>query len=154
MCEAAAAADGKAIVLTGGGDRGKPRSAAGAQAASTEDTGEQVDQFGCTTHEAAELDAFRRVLLDGRVSPEEAVWQWCAGDAADIDPDRLRKMWDMFVDAAGRCVNAGHQATFLHIVTVLLDVCCPSMPPCRGPAGEQHWAMRFHTLPSCMLLCL
>ena len=32
---------------------------------------EEVDSFGCTVQEAAELDAFRRVLLDGRVSPEE-----------------------------------------------------------------------------------
>lgn len=90
---------------------------------------EEVDRFGCTPHETAELDAFRRVLLDGRVSPEEAVWQWCAGDAPDIDPERLRKMWDMMVDAASRCLVKEHQATFLNIISVLLEVCLCS-PAC------------------------
>lgn len=72
--------------------------------------------------EAAELDAFRRVLLEGRVSPEEAVWQWCS-DEDDIKPEQLRKMWDFMVDAASQCRLSDKQGTFLNIVSVLLEVC-------------------------------
>jgi hypothetical protein len=72
--------------------------------------------------EAAELDAFGRVLLEGRVSPEEAVWQWCS-DEDDIKPEQLRKMWDFMVDAASQCRMADKQGTFLNIVSVLLEVC-------------------------------
>lgn len=85
---------------------------------------EQRDRFGCTAHEAAELNAFRRVLLEGRVSPEEAIWQWCTGeDALDIRPEQLRKMWDFMVDAASVCSEVEHHATFLNVISVLYDVC-------------------------------
>ena len=85
---------------------------------------EQRDRFGCTPQEAAELNAFRRVLLEGRVSPEEAVWQWCTGeDALDIRPEQLRKMWEFMVDAASQCREAEHHATFLNVITVLVEVC-------------------------------
>eukprot|EP00892_Ulva_mutabilis_P011732 jgi/Ulvmu1/8931/UM005_0022.1 len=85
---------------------------------------EQRDRFGCTPHEAAELNAFRRVLLEGRVSPEEAVWQWCTGeDAPDIRPEQLRKMWEFMVDAASQCREAEQHATFLNVISVLAEVC-------------------------------
>lgn len=85
---------------------------------------EQRDRFGCTAHEAAELNAFRRVLLEGRVSPEEAVWQWCTGeDALDIRPEQLRKMWDFMVDAASQCREVEHHSSFLDVISVLYEVC-------------------------------
>lgn len=101
---------------------------------------EALDQFGCSAQEAAELDAYKRVMLQHAMSADEAVWQWCVpqegegGDedddgANEIKPERLRKMWEFMLDAASKCLKADEQSTFLQIVSVLLEVrralsCC------------------------------
>jgi hypothetical protein len=95
-------------------DRSSKGSAMSAEAA--------LDKFGCTVQEAAELGSYQRVMLQGRVSPDEAVWQWCA-DGADINPEKLRKMWEFMVDAGGKCAAQEQESTYLNILTVLMEVC-------------------------------
>jgi hypothetical protein len=55
------------------------------------------------------------------VSPDEAVWQWCA-DGAEIDPEKLRKMWEFMVDAGANHSTQEQEPAYLNILTVLMDV--------------------------------
>ena len=112
----------------GGGANGK----AAQNGAAGGGGGDALDRFGCDVQEAAELGSYQRVMLEGRMSPDEAVWQWCA-DGGEIDPDKLRKMWEFLGDAASQCSDRQQQPMYLNMLTVLLEVRCPAdgwLPAC------------------------
>lgn len=99
-----------------------------------------LDRFGCDVQEAAELGSYQRVMLEGRMSPDEAVWQWCA-DGGEIDPDKLRKMWEFLGDAASQCSDRQQQPMYLNMLTVLLEVrlACTLNFPAHIPSLPWMW---------------